>query len=102
HRNQQASVNGDEAKHLQNAHTYRRCCSLFRSTPSANREDFFNNHPCSRQLSGSRRKMHAKCLIPYPSSAARFLTTASSRNSVVVEWVSSIEPRIRNSADLWP
>jgi hypothetical protein len=44
-------VNGDEEKHLQNAHTYRRCCSLFRSTPSINHEDFFNTHPCSRQLS---------------------------------------------------
>jgi hypothetical protein len=35
---------------------------------------------CSRQLSGSRGKMHAKCLIPHPLLAARFPTTASSKS----------------------
>ena len=33
-----------------------------------------SDNPCYRQLSGSGRKMHAKCLIPHPSSAGRFPT----------------------------
>jgi hypothetical protein len=60
-------------------------------------EGFFNSHssyhhlsqteigsdnPCSRQLSGSRRKIHAKCLIPHPSSAAQFPAADSSKSSV--------------------
>jgi hypothetical protein len=43
-----------------------------------------SDNPCSRQLSGSRRKMRAKWLIHRPLSAAAFHTTEFSKNSVAV------------------
>ena len=40
HHNQQASVNGDEEEHRQNACSYRRCCN----SSVRIHEDFFNTH----------------------------------------------------------
>ena len=48
HHNPQASVNGDEEEHRQNACSYRRCCN----SSVRIREDFFNTHRISQHLSG--------------------------------------------------
>src|SRR6201993_1234816 len=45
--NPQASVNGDEEEHRQNACSYRRCCN----SSVHIHEDFFNSHSSSHQQS---------------------------------------------------
>ena len=54
-----------------------------------------SDNPCSRQLSGSKRKIHAKCLILLLLSAAPFPTTALSKNSVAEEWAWFIRLKTR-------